>query len=381
MMGDWNLPDQGLLVLPEFVTERILVEYDGPQIVTALHSGNFYLGVASDEAKGIVRWIYAPVTKTEVRALLRGVVSLREALLKPLVFVIDVDQQGKPARAWECEASGIGSENLPDPGALLPRATLEAFASQAPENPEFCLDRQGSFMAGVSFRPLSELLNVFQRLWNAIAQPLMGDPTKDRGAWKGELADRAALSLAGASTGSLVLHVNPADRWLFDHVARHFEELVRANDNQDALAAILARLGSRVQARYDELLVGLEKHGLQLLTHRRDGAAFLSAHSAARIRMALPRTVTGQPKELYAVGHFIALDTRGAVFEFHDDMEEESYRGQVHSDVLVQHKAVVVGDGTRYRVMLDVTTSTAQSTESRQTYLLREIGPIESASR
>ncbi|HSN98041.1 MAG TPA: hypothetical protein VLS89_07070 [Candidatus Nanopelagicales bacterium] len=127
MMGEWNLPKQAELAeILDLRLEQVLVEYDGPQIVTARGPRGLYFGLAADEDDLAVRWIYAPITGTELRALAAGAICTRDAISKPQVHVIDVDHHGKPLRAWACDAAQIGDENLPDPGALLPRATRDA---------------------------------------------------------------------------------------------------------------------------------------------------------------------------------------------------------------------------------------------------------------
>jgi hypothetical protein len=107
---------------PSFELDQVLVEYDGPQIVTLRGAGGLYLGIASDESDAFVRWIYAPLTETELRALLEGTGTLREAVQKPRVYVVDVDHDGTPIQAWEYPGERLRDDDLPARGALLPRA-------------------------------------------------------------------------------------------------------------------------------------------------------------------------------------------------------------------------------------------------------------------
>lgn len=378
MMGEWNLPAQAELAgTISIELDKILVEYNGPQIVAARSPRGRCIGVAADEDERAVRWIFAPITDTEYRALAFGAVATRDVIIKTNVYVVDVDNDDNQVQAWQCDATQLGDENLPDPGVLLPRATRDALMADMPqsETPELRLERLDPSRSGIMFRSLAEILGTFQRLWNALAQAVSADGPKKRGRWAAGLSERAALSLAAASPGSLTLRIDPFDMSVFDQASKSFEDLVRAGDNPQALAEILARLGVRVQARYDELLTDIEKHELQLLTGWRGGVAFMSPHIAYRVRLALPQGVYGEPRTKPAVGYFVAFDIAGATFEFFDETSDATYKGQVHQDVLADNNAIVVGSGATHAVFIEVTARIAASKHVTETYVLRAIAP------
>lgn len=378
MMGEWNLPEQAEFAgTISFHVDEILVEYNGPQIVTARGPRGRYIGVAADEDERAVRWIFAPITDTEFRALALGAVSTHDVIIKPNVYIVDVDHNDNQLQAWECDASQLSDENLPDAGVLLPKAARDALiaAMPQPEAPELRLERLSASRPGIMFRSLAEVLSAFQRLWNALAQAVSTGGPKERGRWATELSERAALSLAAAAPGSLSLRIEPFDVSVFEQAAQPFEDLVRAGDNPQALAEILARLGARVQARYEELLTDVERHQLQLLARRRGGVAFISPHTAYRVRLALPQGVYGEPKTKPAIGYFLAFDTTGATFEFFDETSDTSYRGLVHPDVLAENNSVAVGPGATHAVFIEVTARIAASKHVTETYVLRAIAP------
>ncbi|UQA55249.1 hypothetical protein [Polyangium aurulentum] len=107
---------------PPFELDQVLVEYDGPQIVTLRGVDGLHLGIASDEDDAYVRWIYAPLTETELRALLDGTGALRDVMHKPWVYVVDVDHDGVPVHAWQYPGEQLRDDDLPARGALLPKA-------------------------------------------------------------------------------------------------------------------------------------------------------------------------------------------------------------------------------------------------------------------
>lgn len=131
MRESWSLPSS-MVEAPPFELDQVLVEYDGPQIVTLRGADGLYLGIASDEDDAFVRWIYAPLAVTELRALLEGSATLREAVQKPKVYVVDVDHDGAPVHTWEYPGAQLRDDDLPAPGALLPRAIRDELGPKSP---------------------------------------------------------------------------------------------------------------------------------------------------------------------------------------------------------------------------------------------------------
>lgn len=392
MRETWRLPEQSLSLLPRFSVQHVLVEYDGPQIVTAVladtdsgepGSGGLYLGVASDDDEKLVRWILGPITSTEYKALIDGTETLRDALLKPQIFVLDADTEydWEPRRAWICDGNQLGDDHFPGRGALLPTASRQELAQSlhaVADAPEWCFDGPSVGALGIGFRALSDVLDVFQRLWNAFAQFQSPDGPKASGRPKAEVVERTALRLAGAGTGSLVLQVNPADMGMYQQVAEHFEALVRASADPAALAEELGRLGPRVQGRYNELLASLARHDLQVWARRPGRAAFLSASIASRVLRDWPQDMKSESSQTEAIGHFIGFDMDPGSFTFYDELRDKTYSGPVHAEA---NRSVTVGPDVRYVVLLDVTMQTAAMERFRQTYTLRSITQIPRAPR
>ena len=376
MRGIWKLSEQGMV--PHTIeVVNVLVEYNGPQIVLARDHEGLKLGVAADdeEESGFVRWIYAPLTNTEFKALLSGASTIRDALLKPVVYVIDFDVGDRPLCAWKYAREDLDEIVLPRRGALLPKATRAELVTAASERPELCLERLGSNGQGVTFRSLSELLGVFQRLWNSLAQAVSLESPKERGRLHADLSERAALTLTGATAGSLNLEITPSDYVIFNQISQQFEELVKAGDDPQVLSALLESLGPRVQARYVELLRDIEKHDLQLLARRRDGSAFLASHTAPRVITALTQSKVGEAKTIPAVGYFLAFDSSRGSFEFNETLSGETYKGHVDPNVVASHDKVVVGSGAIYRIAIETTTQISVSNQIVQTHWLRQLAP------
>lgn len=387
MRDTWKLSEQALVSpVPSFTVDQVLVEYDGPQIVTLVprQEGHHesvpharYLGIAADDGEGVVRWILAAITNTELKALIDGAATLRDALLKAQVFVLDADHDWVSLSVWSCDGNQLDDESLPERGALLPRLSREELAETV-HDPELCIDGPTVGDRGVMFRALANILDVFQRFGDAITASLSPNDHKSSGPVRAEVTEKTALYLASAGAGSLVLKVRPADTATYRTVAEQLEELVRIDDDPDALAEVLTRLGPRARGRYSELLTCLAKHDLQLLARRPGGAAFLSASIASRVLTALPLSMASETRQMNATGYFIAFDRmKAGSFVFYDERRDETYSGAVHSDVMETNKGVTVGDEARYTVTLDIATVFMSSTErAKQTYTLRNITHI-----
>ncbi len=128
MRESWNLLDEQIVSPPALDVEHVLAEYDGPELITLTGIGQRYLGVASDNDRSFRRWVYAPITNTEFKALIDGAETVRDALLKANIYVVDVSIDDVPTRAWQCDGRHLTDDNLPERGALLPRLTREHFA-------------------------------------------------------------------------------------------------------------------------------------------------------------------------------------------------------------------------------------------------------------
>lgn len=356
----------------DYQLEQVLVEYDGPQVATFRGPEGLCLGVAADEDEHLIRWICSQITNTEYRALLDGAVSIRDALLKPQVYVLDVHSDGRVVSEWQFEGPALDESVIPDRDAKLPKAVRQALASSPLQTPEIRIDSVRTQKIG--FASLADLLSSVQRLWLAIAHVREQRPLGNKGRWSPALTEKSMLSLSGAAAGSLILQVEPADPSTFETVAETFECLTQASDSAEGLARELNPLGPRVQGRYAELLSHLAKHGLQMLSRRPGGgSAFLASHFATRILSSLPKESTKEPHTISTEGYFIAFNTRNQTYEFYDMIGDETYHGSVHPEVFLDNLSVGVGSGTFHRVEIEVVNCMTTTPKNSRICTLRSI--------
>jgi len=131
MKTSWNLPEARMAIeaLAERVVEVVLVEFDGPQIVVVWGpGGSRRLAIACDEDETAVRWLEAELSASQWGRLFDGLLSLRDALLQPRVWIVDQTHSGKALHGWECSSADLAVEILPEVGALLPTAVRQQFA-------------------------------------------------------------------------------------------------------------------------------------------------------------------------------------------------------------------------------------------------------------
>lgn len=322
------------------------------------------MGLAADEDASVSRWIFAPLSALELRALALGGVATRDVFLKATVHVVDFDVNGEPQAFWRCSGESLSDDSLPIRGARLPKACQVELSAYAPQNSDKEIQfLQAKSSDGVLFRAISDVLSTFQRLWNALAQGL--DTAVPR--------ERSALALAAATMGSLVLRIEAVDEGVFQAVAGRFEQLAAADDDPDALASVLSKFGPRVQARYQELLVDIQKHELEMLYRSDRGAALLSANIASKVLVSLHPSMSSEPKLIAAVGYFAAYDIANATFDFVDEERERRFQGKVQPTVVNAFDRVVVGPGSKYAVVIDEFEQIAASGGTRLRWELRVI--------
>lgn len=112
---------------PEFDTEpfigvqpdEVLYEFDGPRVYTAQNSLGALLYYLADEADDVSRFVVAPTNAQVVERLRTGILSVRDALNQPWVWVLDLSFDGTPKNSWRCTLADIPDDALPRPGVML----------------------------------------------------------------------------------------------------------------------------------------------------------------------------------------------------------------------------------------------------------------------
>ena len=131
MKAGWRLPAEEIdaAVLAARSVEVVLVEFDGPQVVSVWGpDGAHRLAVACDDDATAVRWVDAELTSEQWSALFEGKLSLHHALLQPRLWIVDETRSGEVVRGWELPRDLLDPSLLPDPGALLPSEVRRRYA-------------------------------------------------------------------------------------------------------------------------------------------------------------------------------------------------------------------------------------------------------------
>ena len=98
---------------------EVLYDFDGPRIFTATSSLGELLYYLAQEDSQTLRFIVAPTNDQVVQRLKTGVVSVRDALSQPWLWVLDTDLGMVPQKSWGCKLADIPSGVLPMPGVML----------------------------------------------------------------------------------------------------------------------------------------------------------------------------------------------------------------------------------------------------------------------
>lgn len=355
MRAAWSaMPAQREMLLQRGVSEledvAIVEEYNGPQIVFATLDEQRLFGVASDEDERVERWVFAPVSRTEEAALRAGVASLREALRKSGARIIDFARGGSGFHVTPIAGDQLTEDELPAADARLsaeqPLDILEE------DELRFTLDGLNGLGAGLSFDATADVLRGVQRYANATGAFLTSHAPQMHGRFPDEILNKARLSFQSALPGSLVLNVLPNDRELWGQIFTQLSDTVAAEDDRDRLAILNKQSGPRALLRYQDLLVTLERHQLQLLAQKGHTATFLSFSSAGRFSRALPDAVQRKVEPIVCRGYFSAYNRDKPEFTLVDSEKDIAYTGTIHPDELSKNKPVTVGEDVFYVVEL-----------------------------
>lgn len=109
--------------------EEVLYDFDGPQIFTFYSKlGQLCLAFLCEEFEDFERFLVVPVRPSDVEALKSGGMTLRDALTRSWMWVVDRSFSEQIARIWSVTEQDLPAEALPLPGVLL---QLRAPAAEA----------------------------------------------------------------------------------------------------------------------------------------------------------------------------------------------------------------------------------------------------------
>lgn len=102
--------------------EHVLMEYEGPALMSVVDGRGRLLAVASDDGRGDrIRYVQARVTDEEWSAFLSGTISALDVFQKDTLQVIDRTCDGAVLQGWEVPAANLNAKaDLPEPDAKLP---------------------------------------------------------------------------------------------------------------------------------------------------------------------------------------------------------------------------------------------------------------------
>ena len=330
--------------------KEILVEYDGPQIVILKDGPREFLAVATDYDDQAVRWLQAPLSELEYRALMQGALTVRDALSKSNLILADYSYSNEPLRVWEVNPSLIPDAALPQKNAFLPISLRNA---QAPDDslalPEFRFSTpQEPTDHSITFTRLSVVTSRLQALWNAIAPQFN--------------AERAILSASAVTSGSVRIKVRVEDRILFSKIAQSYRDLARAAYDAELLDELLSKIPVNISFAYEDFLKALDLNELEILAQWQEGAAYVGYESAQRTRSAVRSVLeksTPVFKETASLrGHLVGFTRKTPRFEFYDLDSGETLIGTIVKDLRKESPFsydIVLGRSQLYNVHIEIT--------------------------
>lgn len=102
-----------------FKIEEVLIEFDGPRLFYATTSFCPMLFMLVDEDELHLRHLVVPASQAMLGNLKKGLLTVREALHQPLLWVVDTNLDYSPQAAWRSDLMALPKEVLPEPGVML----------------------------------------------------------------------------------------------------------------------------------------------------------------------------------------------------------------------------------------------------------------------
>lgn len=337
MIFEWQrTPQLSIEGTPEIsrrTVERVLVEYDGPQWMILSDGEQRFLAYAADEDKRSVRWIEAPVSGVELRAVCTGRLPLRSAILKPSLVVVDYTYDRRLLGVMTVDPENIPADCLPDPGVLLPRFARDEVAAKAPTHAAFACDGPLVRANSIPFAAISALTSALQAMWTSLSASvgLSGD---DADGW-----GPATLPFTASRSGSFVIEVEPPNAHTFAAIASEYKSLVTGcYGGLDDLEVQLDNYDPRVVHAYHRYLRALQTYRLDVMAEWADDAAFVGYEGACRVEGIVSRAIAPEetPREIsfHATGFFDGWMSHGKRFEFFDVGTGQQYIGKVDARLM-----------------------------------------------
>jgi len=376
MKKNWNFLSQAHLFKKDIQVEKVLVEYDGPQIAVFHDPTEIpkLFGVAVDEEVGMIRWILIKISPTELTALLNGLVFLRDVFLKESCYIVDFNEEMEVVASWE-----IANECLEDSHLPKPRVPLYLIPIASPliqEGRAIKLDGRLFKEHSIGFRQLSDLFGTIQRLWERIAESEI--LKKGMNQVMPDIKSISSLNLAATQMGSLELRVEASNDDLFDLVAKHFSEILTASNDLDLLKERLNRLGTRTKSAYTDFLGVIHLSGLEFLFMDQKSPAFVSPGMAQNIRRTISEHKNQFKSSFISTGYFYAYRNKKSThtFEFFDEQRGESFKGSVDPQVWKYYTDIRISPSHRYKVKITEVDIQKGGIIESKSYRLKVVDPV-----
>jgi hypothetical protein len=369
MRATWQLGSGSIIErYDERKIEHVLIEYEGPQLVTLTDGANRYLGLAVDADDKYVRWMHARLGKLEWEALLHAMLPVRDVFRKPQVWIVDETYDGSRMRGYQVNGQELDDRDLPRPYLYLTSDVRALFAGDLPRVAARVLRLdQGNVVNEIDFEILGELIKRYQRLWTSCAS------TIDETIPKSELRRRATLRAVATPSASFGVELTSVDPDLFNAIAARVAQLTGASDDESRLTDVFHML-PHARDPYESLLAYLANQGVDLLAAWPGGGAFFGREHAQRIRASIDRSERVTVKPMPVVGHFRGFSSaEGGYFVFRDPRSGDLYSGSIENALLavaVERAVTVGGDRTWYEVVLAERTAVRPGQDPKKSYEL-----------
>jgi hypothetical protein len=121
-MALWNIksPQIAAQSFTQVQPAEVLDGFDGPMTFTFLDQrGSLMIANLCAIGGDATRYLVSETSELIINDLKNGLISLRDALIRNPLWLVDVDANGNVSRAWQTSLDDLPPEVIPDPDALL----------------------------------------------------------------------------------------------------------------------------------------------------------------------------------------------------------------------------------------------------------------------
>lgn len=344
MSFSWVSPNFGSLDLIE-----VYIEFNGPKLFSCCNNlGQIFLALWFDEEEYKEIWFYILVSLEKLKNIREGRVDLHEAFLKSensFIYQVEIDVEKELEFVEKIDSLHINKEWLPLPDTFI-RCEEENFkinllsqnaslvqdaVQKRREIVSLRLESQSKYDNEISIHYLSNILNSFQSLINAISKEINQNHFLEK---------NTQFNLFATSPGSFKLELGSvvndiSDNSLVGDSIEEFLKLIKASRNNESLQELISQRSQKIFDGYRGFIQSLAKSNCRIdidwasPTPNRGSIKQASLSNARDIVNSLKETKLPEERKISVMGELFKIDIDKWKFGIKDMTSSKNYEGKI----------------------------------------------------